>query len=166
MPDRATHGDAGEVDIICALDGFVLVLEVKSTFMRMSQRDAWFHANSTLRKAGRQLQRKVKAVTAELRAEGALAADLGLEAGAKACEVHGWIVDTSIECDHQRFAGFLKISLEEILIALRDDRGLLYDPAGLLGGMHPSAPGSLYPQGFTSRRFIQVVQSQSVWDSI
>ena len=39
--------------------------------------------------------------------------------------IQGWIVDTSIECDHQRFCGFLKVSLEEVLIALRDDRHLL-----------------------------------------
>ncbi|UUZ67083.1 hypothetical protein LP416_19415 [Polaromonas sp. P2-4] len=44
----------------------------------------------------------------------------------------GWIVDTSIECDHQCFSGFLKVSLEEVLIALRDDRRLLNDPDGLL----------------------------------
>lgn len=29
---------------------------------------------------------------------------------------------SSIEHDHQRFGGFLKVSLEEVLIALRDDR--------------------------------------------
>ena len=166
MPDRATHGDAGEVDIICALDGHVLVLEVKSTFMRMSQRDAWFHATSTLRKAGRQLQRKIEAVTAELRGEGALATDLGFGSGAKACEVHGWIVDTSIECDHQRFAGFLKVSLEEVLVALRDDRGLLHDPEGLFRGVHAEAAGPLYPQGFTAQRFVQAVQSQTVWEGV
>ena len=49
-------------------------------------------------------------------------------------QVHVWIVDTSIECDHQRFAGFLKVSLEEVLIALRDDRHLLDDPDGLVSG--------------------------------
>jgi hypothetical protein len=46
-------------------------------------------------------------------------------------EITAWIVDTSIECDHQRFHGFLKVSLEEVLIALRDDRHWLNDPDGL-----------------------------------
>jgi hypothetical protein len=49
-------------------------------------------------------------------------------------QCHGWIADTSIECDHQRFSGFLKVSVEELLIALRDDRHLLNDPEGLLAG--------------------------------
>jgi hypothetical protein len=45
--------------------------------------------------------------------------------------IHGWIGDTSIERDHERFSGFLKLSLEELLIALRSDRSLLQDPNGI-----------------------------------
>ena len=60
-PPVAPDGNAGEVDVICARDGTVLVLEVKSTYLRRSQQDAWQHETTTLRKAGRQLQRKVAA---------------------------------------------------------------------------------------------------------
>ena len=52
--------------------------------------------------------------------------------------IYGWIVDTSIECDHQRFGGFLKVSLEELLIALNDDRHLLLDPDGLFAQSAPA----------------------------
>jgi hypothetical protein len=49
---RAAWTTPGEVDLIAVLDGHLFVIEVKSTFMRRSQRDAWLHATTTLRKAG------------------------------------------------------------------------------------------------------------------
>jgi hypothetical protein len=78
-------------------------------------------------------------------------------------------VDTSIECDHQRFGGFLKLSVEELLIALRDDRHLLHDPDGIFTQAVPTdraKPQSLYPQGFSAGRLIEVVETQAMWDGI
>lgn len=168
-PPVGPDGNAGEVDVICAHDGIVLVLEVKSTYLRRSQQDAWQHATSTLRKAGQQVRRKVAAVQQALLDQPALAQQLGLPDGAAVAPVHGWIVDTSIECDHQRFAGFLKVSLEELLIALRDDRHLLHDPDGMFTGV-VGVPGAvsqtLYPLGFNAARLIEVVESQAVWMAI
>jgi hypothetical protein len=112
-------GNAGEVDVICARDNTVLVLELKSTYLRRSRQDAWQHETTTLRKAGRQLHRKVAAVQQALTDQPELAQALGVEMGAPATTLCGWIVDTSIECDHQRFGGFLKLSLEELLIPLQ-----------------------------------------------
>ena len=172
-PPVGPIGNAGEVDVICARDGTVLVLEVKSTYLRRSQQDAWQHETTTLRKAGQQLQRKVAAVQLALATESGLvpelAQQLGLDAGVPATRISGWIVDTSIECDHQRFGGFLKISLEELLIALRDDRHLLHDPSGMFAHAAPDAraePQSLYPQGFSAGRLIEVVETQAVWDGV
>jgi Holliday junction resolvase-like predicted endonuclease len=62
VPTRDVE-DAGEVDLIAALDGHLFVIEVKSTFMRRSQREAWLHTTTTLRKAGQQLRRKAEAVS-------------------------------------------------------------------------------------------------------
>jgi Holliday junction resolvase-like predicted endonuclease len=62
VPPRDVE-DAGEVDLIASLDGHLFVIEVKSTFMRLSQREAWLHATTTLRKAGQQLRRKAEAVS-------------------------------------------------------------------------------------------------------
>jgi hypothetical protein len=86
---------------------------------------------------------------------------------------HGWIADTSIECDHQRFEGFLKVSVEELLIALRDERHLLNDPEGLLAGNYSEdrsrgadtsrASWSLYPDGFSAERLIEVIETEAVW---
>lgn len=168
-PSFGLDGNAGEVDVICARDGTVLVLEVKSTYLRSSQQDAWQHETTTLRKAGQQMQRKMAAVQLALAKESELAQQLGLETGGPAFHVCGWIVDTSIECDHQRFGGFLKISLEELLIALRDDRHLLHDPDGLFTLTAPATraePQSLYPQGFSAGLFIEVVETQSVWRGV
>lgn len=52
-PSDEDRDNAGEVDLICHLDGILIVLEVKSTYVRMSQRDAWLHGTTTLRKAGK-----------------------------------------------------------------------------------------------------------------
>lgn len=163
-------GPAGEVDLVCARDGSLLVLEVKSSYMRRSLRDAWLHGAMGLRLAGLQLQRKVPAVVRDPE----LVSTLG--AGPKALSsVRAWIVDTSIEHDHERFGGFLKISLEELIVALRDDWNLLMEgdrvfamDAGLeedIGeGVHGAAsPPTLYPNGFSFARFVEVVESGSVW---
>jgi hypothetical protein len=165
--------DAGEIDLLCALDGHLLVLELKSTYMRRSMKDAWIHRTSTLRKAGWQLHRKVPAIRAALRHDEALRRSLFLPLDGEP-KITAWIVDTSIEWDHQAFRGFLKVSLEEVQIALRDDRRWLNDPDGLFrerGSINESRdPGTgaepadtLYPDGFSARRFIEVVESAAVW---
>ena len=173
-PPAESYPNAGEVDLICARDGIVLVMEVKSTFLRCSQRDAWLHATTTLRKAGQQVSRKVSAVRRALSEEVELASSLGIDNLAAPLTMHGWIVDTSIEHDHQRFSGFLKVSLEEVLIALRDDRHLLNDPDGIISGRLPDIESekvndarqqmTLYPEGFSAARFIEVIENESVWD--
>ncbi len=173
-PPVENHPNVGEVDLICARDGIVLVMEVKSTFLRRSQRDAWLHGTTALRKAGQQLSRKVSAVRRAFAEEVELASLLGVESLSTALTIHGWIVDTSIERDHQQFSGFLKVSLEEVLIALRDDRHLLNDADGILSGRYPEAEPeqtndtqqkmTLYPEGFSAARFIEVIENESVWD--
>jgi Holliday junction resolvase-like predicted endonuclease len=166
--------DPGEVDIIATLGEHLLVIEVKSTFIRRSQREAWLHATSTLRRAGDQLRRKIEAVSLAINSDQELRALLNLTEDRVPTQFHGWIADTSIECDHQRFAGFLKVSVEELLIALRDDRHLLNDPEGLHAGTYredrpPAVDASrsswtLYRDGFSAERFIDVIETEAVWD--
>lgn len=174
-PQASDSEFPGEIDLVCARDGVVLVLELKSTYLRRSDRDAWLHSTTTLRKAGIQLRRKVAAVEQRLRDTPELAEMLGLKGIVDRSSIHGWIVDTSIECDHQRFEGFLKVSLEEVLIALRDDSLLLHDPAGLLHGNReendlPDAEDvpckTLYPDGFSTARFLEVIERQGVWEGM
>lgn len=159
----------GEVDLVCARDGYVLVLEVKSTFVRRSQREAWLHAATTLRKAGQQLQRKVAAVRRALTDDPKLVQLLGIENSQCERHFHGWIVDTSIERDHERFNGFLKVSIEEVLLALRDDTHLLNETSGCGAGPDDSTNSkavgrSLYLTGFTASSFVDVIINGRVWD--
>jgi Holliday junction resolvase-like predicted endonuclease len=173
VPPRDVE-DAGEVDLIAALDGHLFVIEVKSTFMRRSQREAWLHATTTLRKAGQQLRRKAEAVSLAIASDPGFRTMLGWAEGLTPTQQHVWIADTCIECDHQRFGGFLKVSVEELIIALRDDRHLLNDPGGLLAGNYgvdgAHEPGakesgwSLYPDGFSAARFVEVIETEAVWD--
>lgn len=170
------HGmdDPGEVDLIATLGGHLFVIEVKSTFLRRCQREAWLHATGTLRKAGHQLRRKVEAVSLGIASDPKLRALLNITDDRVPTHHHGWIADTSIECDHQRFSGFLKVSVEELLIALRDDRHLLNDPEGLLAGNFEAdqsleadtsrSAWTLYPDGFSAERFIAVIETEAVWD--
>lgn len=169
------ENEVGEVDLICARDGIVLVLEVKSTFIRRSQREAWVHSTTTLRKAGNQLRRKVTAVKRALVDTPQLVQLLGFEFVGQPLQVHGWIVDTAIERDHCRFGGFLKMSLEEILIALRDEQQMLlsftrqdFMEAGVgtprLGRKDARDQRTLYPNGFTASAFLDVVNEGRVWN--
>jgi Holliday junction resolvase-like predicted endonuclease len=87
--------DAGEVDLIATLGQHLFVFEVKSTFLRRSQRDAWLHATSTLRKAGHQLRRKVEAVSLAIASDPELRVLLDLTDDRVPTQHHGWIADTS-----------------------------------------------------------------------
>ncbi len=173
-PREGALDDPGEVDVIAARDGHLFVLEVKSTFMRKSQREAWMHATTTLRKAGQQLQRKKAAVLRAVESSAEFCMAIGLNDGQSITHRHGWIVDTSIESDHQRFSGFLKISVEEMLIALRDDRHLLKglsefrtaspELIALQDQGHSHSGTTMYPDGFNAERFAKVVEAAVVWD--
>lgn len=169
QPVKTNEYDPGEVDLICTRDHKLLVIEVKSSFLRSSLKEAWLHKTQTLRKAGNQLTRKVKAVEAALANDSNLIETLQLEQGCSDLEVKGWIVDTSIEHDHEYFSTFLKVSLEEVLIALRDDAELLNDPEDLFSSNAEYIADrceavSLYPDGFTANRFIEVIEQQVIWD--
>ncbi len=85
---------------------------------------------------------------------------LGLDEVNQARQIHGWIVDSSIECDHEYFSGFLKVSIHEVLIALRDDAHLLVEP-----NTKPtySDNSRLYPNGFSAGEFVKNIEQQAVW---
>jgi len=165
QPEKTPEYDPGEIDIICALEDQILVLEVKSTFLRSSKKDAWFHKTRTLRKAGNQISRKVKAVNQAIISDKNLKSTLGLDTDGSTPKVIGWIVDTSVEHDHQLFSGYLKISLEAIIIALRDDSHLLFNMVDIAEGkeIERGAEFTLYPDGFSVYNFLGVIEQQQIW---
>ena len=71
-------------------------------------------------------------------------------------------MDTCIECDHLYFDGFLKVSLEEVIIALRDEKHLLI-PMKEGDEMDLQGLPSLYPDGFSLARFVELVGNSEIW---
>jgi hypothetical protein len=145
------------VDVIGQRDGHLFVIEVKSTYVRKGFREAWQHKYQTLRRAGLQVAKKCRAVCEALHDDPQLRLRLGLQPQEVAPLVHGWIVDTCIEHDHETFSGHLKVSLEEVLIVLRDERHFL------LGHPEGSDDTTLYPDGFSGGRFAAVVEGGDLW---
>ncbi len=70
------------------------------------------------------------------------------------------------------FGHLLKV--EGLLIEIRDDRQLLNDPEGLLvgncredqshEGETSGSASTLYPDRFGAERFIEVIETEAVWD--
>ncbi|MBS3796650.1 hypothetical protein [Pseudoalteromonas sp. BDTF-M6] len=156
---------AGEIDLICAIDNLVIIIEVKSTFYRTSKKEIVYHRDRTLRKAGIQIRNKVTAIKREL--ENGLAQQLGI-ADSKPTIV-GWIADTSIEFDHEYFAGYPKVSIQEILIALSDSAHYLSDLENEILTPKESeerfTASSLYNQGFDANQFVKIIENSLVWQA-
>jgi hypothetical protein len=157
MPPDGEGEPAGEVDVLASRDGHLFVFEIKSGYLRQTLEAAWHHRSTTLRKAGRQLERKLAALVDVFPGGGILQDSLGMAAVPPADQVHTWIVDTSIDFDRQRFSGYLKVSMTEVLIVLRDEAGFLADDESL---------DTLYPDGFSASRFAQVIEQEVLWQDL
>lgn len=166
-PPATEHANPGEIDLICARDNVVFVFEIKSGYIRKSKQQTWLHKTNTLRRAGKQLQVKHQTVLEHLAKKEELFEKLGLDESFCESQVHGWILDTSIEHDHELFNGFLKVSIEEIYIAL-------YDQADFLVGLNDSELShwmknnmlketTLYPDGFSAQEFYLAITQERVW---
>lgn len=102
--------EAGEIDLIVIANNHVLVIELKSSFIKQNIREIYEYRYFALGKAAYQLSRKCAYV------QETLLPRLGYDT--KQISLHSWIVDTTLEFDHQHINGHLKISLEEMLIHL------------------------------------------------
>lgn len=163
QPPIAEEGDAGEVDLICQRDGVLLLMEVKSGYIRSTTHEVWLHRTSTLRKAAWQLRRKRTAVARALVADQDLRFRLGYSGQCTETDLRAWIVDTSIELDGQSVDGFRVLSREALEVVLRDEKQLLR-PVDQFDDEQGRC--SLFPDGFTAGRFIAVVESDELWRGI
>lgn len=145
----------GEIDLIASRDGHLFVFEIKSGYVRQTLEAAWHHRTSTLRKAGRQLQRKLRSLQTDF--PESLRLDLGIDSLPAHPQVHAWIVDTSPDFDRERFSGHLKVSMTEFLIALRDEAGWLQED---------DAESTLYPTGFSAANFAKVIAEEVIWKKL
>lgn len=161
-PPATEEDDAGEVDLICQRDGVLLLMEVKSGYIRSGTREVWLHRTNTLRKAAWQLRRKRVAVQKALVTDKDLRFRLGYQGQYPEVDLRAWIIDTSIELDGQTLDGFKVVSREALEVILRDERHLLR-PMDQLDG---KGQDSLFPGGLTADRFVAVVESDELWRGI
>lgn len=152
--------DPGEVDLICHQDGHLLILEIKSTYIRKTKQDAWVHRTSTLRKAAQQIGRKQDAVKRAIHKDKDLQSELQLPSNKMNVKIYSWIIDTSIEHDQEIIDGFLKVSLEGLIVILNNERQLLN--RNLLID-EDIIEDDLYPGGFSTHRFVEIVENGELW---
>jgi len=157
---KDSEGDVGEIDLICALDGVVILIEMKTSYVRSKRIEIWLHRNNTLRKAGWQLKRKQKALLRELQTNAQLRQDLDL-ADAPA-SIYAWIVDTSIEYDGHYLDDFLVVSREVLEIVIRDELSLLRP----VGDVELEVKPSFFKDGFSPSRFVEVIEKQLLWTDL
>lgn len=159
QPALIDEYDAGEVDLIAHLSGAVLLIEVKSGFIRSTPHEIWLHRTNTLRRAARQLKRKKPAVALALQDNQQLRNRLGIAEPASTPKLHTWVVDTSIEFDGVLIDGFRVVSREVLEVVLRDEAQYLrpFDEEERV------LDDSLYPRGFTASDFLRIIESGEIW---
>lgn len=114
MPNDNT---VGEIDLIVVDNQTVLIIELKSTFLKTNLKEAYQYQNFTLKKASYQLDRKLKYIQDNYQEFTDKPFDK--------VKFYSWIVDTTLEADHERFNQHLKISLEELIIYLKGHQSFM-----------------------------------------
>ena len=163
QPPLSDERDAGEVDLICHLDGVVLLLEVKSGFIRSTRHEVWLHRTNTLRKAARQLKRKQPVVLQALLNDQGLRSALLLSDVNPLPVLHAWVVDTSIEFDGEVVDGFHVVSREIMEIALRDEPHYLRAFEQMDEAEVENKEETLYADGFSAQALVRLIESDGVW---
>jgi len=156
QPAKTVEDDVGEIDLICHKDGAALMLEVKTGYVRSSAAEIWLHKNTTLRKASWQLQRKSAKFPTMLLTDDSLKQQLGISGDDY--KLHCWVVDTCIEFDGQLLDGYRVVSRETLEVVMRDELHMLCS----LEQLQPKR-NTLYPDGFTAQKFVDVIESEAVW---
>lgn len=103
------NSDAGEIDLIISQNDIILLIELKSSYLRNSISGVHEYRLQTLNKAAYQLDRKLDYIKNKYPNK----------------KYFSWIVDTTLEFDHQHIGKHLKISLEELVIILRNESNFL-----------------------------------------
>ena len=102
--------EVGEIDLIAICENHVIVAEVKSTYIKSSIQEIYEYRNFTLNKAAYQLSKKVSHVRDKILNQ--------YFETLNDVKIHSWIIDTTLEFDHEYFGEHLKISMDEAIIML------------------------------------------------
>ncbi len=145
----------------------MLLIEVKSGYIRSSRQEAWLHKTGTLRKAAWQLRRKEASLKDALLSDSELRSRLKYQENELPPIFKSWIVDTSLEFDGKEIDGYLVTALETMIIALRDEKSFLNDFDELPADDELDVSiSSLYSNSFSINEFIQVIESGKVWNEL
>ncbi|AZN64453.1 hypothetical protein CFH90_10600 [Acinetobacter johnsonii] len=101
-----SEGNAGEIDLIAMYDNHVIVAEVKSTYIRSSIQEIYEYKKFVLNKASYQLDNKVEYIKRHFLSRHFEDINDVI--------IHSWIIDTTLEFDHEYFGNHLKVSLDEV----------------------------------------------------
>lgn len=156
QPERINDDNVGEIDLICHKDNVVLLLEVKTSYVRGSAAEIWLYRNTTLRKAAWQLKRKSHQLHEIFLNDPILIQKLGIDEFDYS--IHNWIVDTSIDFDGVVIDGCRVVSREVLEIVLRDDMHLMDNIEKI-----DSQRESLFQAGFSAAEFVEIIESQALW---
>lgn len=146
--------DVGEIDLIVMSKDAALVIELKSTYIKSSIKEIYEYKNFVLNKAAYQLDKKTRYV------KDTLLANLGLKASA--ISVHSWIVDTTLEFDHEYIDGFLKVSFEELVIVLNGHRDFLSE---MLSGDSKASSLTLSSSKKNLNSLISNIENSNFWNT-
>ncbi|MNJ67129.1 hypothetical protein D3C77_632720 [compost metagenome] len=144
----------------------MLLLEVKSGFIRSTRHEVWLHRTNTLRKATRQLKRKKPVVLQALQNDQGLRSDLLLSDFNPLPALHAWVVDTSIEFDGEVIDGFHVVSREIMEIALRDEPHYLCAFEQMDEAEVGNEEETLYADGFSAQALVRLIESDGVWSDL
>lgn len=114
-----SESGVGEIDAIVVSDDKVLIIELKSSYIKSNVKEIYEYRNFVLKKAAYQLARKTTYV------RDIFLPSLGFDSAK--FSIHSWIVDTTLEFDHGYIDGFLKVSFEELLIVLNKHEMFITD---------------------------------------
>lgn len=107
----------GEVDLIVVDKNILLVIELKSTYLKTNLKEAYQYQNFTLKKASYQLDKKLKYIQENH-------TDF-IDKPFEQVKFYSWIIDTTLEADHEYFGNHFKISLEELIIYLKGHQNFM-----------------------------------------
>ncbi|WP_335952602.1 hypothetical protein [Acinetobacter higginsii] len=143
------QGNAGEIDIIAIYENNIIVAEVKSTYIKSSIQEIYEYRNFTLNKAAYQLNKKVEYVKSEFL--------YNYFKNIEDVKIYSWIIDTTLEFDHEYFGNHLKISLDEIIITLNGNTDFMSSI------VNDSLEKEENKNAIDPLEFIQAIESNFFW---
>ena len=96
-----SEGNAGEIDLIAMYDNHVIVAEVKSTYIRSSIQEIYEYKKFVLNKASYQLDNKVEYIKRHFLSRHFEDINDVI--------IHSWIIDTTLEFDHEYFGNHFSV---------------------------------------------------------